>query len=471
VSIRLRLLLAVTLVLIGAFSIVAGVTLRISVTQESIQTLHPPASLPTAVVSRVDAFGRAHDGFRGADTLLSRLSEEQGNDLIVVDRSHHVAASSVARLRAAIVEQADRGHLRLRVLAPDTGVSGRFEVVGIPSAILTSLGKPTGTLYALPRAAADAPVLGLVEQRRDFDRRFLLWLALVALAAVALMLWISDRIVGPIRTLTAAVGDMASGSLQGRVDVRSNDEVGELARAFNELAERLERSETQRKALVADIAHELRTPLTNIRGSIESLQDGLVAASPEELRALHDDTLLLARLVDDLHELSVGDLGALRLETDAVDLDAEVRRAIDAFGEAITARQMRVRISIAQPLPHARGDAGRIRQVMHNLFSNALRYTDDGGTIDVAARRDGEEIRVSVSDDGVGFPAHEADAIFQRFHRVDASRSRATGGTGLGLAIAKQLIEAHGGNIGAFANDPRGATFWFTLPADAHREH
>jgi two-component system sensor histidine kinase BaeS len=300
-----------------------------------------------------------------------------------------------------------------------------------------------------PESLADAVPL--------FNRRFLLVLGGIAAVTLLLALLLTNRLVlAPIATLTAAVRRMEGGSLAERVDANRNDEIGRLARSFNALAARLDESERRRKALVADIAHELRTPLTNIRGSIESLQDGIVTASPEELRALHDDALLLQRLIGDLHELSSGDAGALSLHYAEVDLAALLRGV---------ASDPRVTLEIEADLPPVACDAARIRQVLQNVLSNASRYAPEATPIFVRAKRDGTNVRVEVEDGGPGFPQEAAEAIFERFYRVDDSRSRETGGSGLGLAIAKQLIEAHRGRIGALVNPRGGATVWFTLPA------
>jgi two-component system sensor histidine kinase BaeS len=289
-----------------------------------------------------------------------------------------------------------------------------------------------------------------------FNQRFLVVLAAIAGATLLLALLLTNRLVlAPIAALTGAVRRMEGGSLAERVDIDRNDEIGELARSFNDLAARLEESESRRKAMIADIAHELRTPLTNIRGSIESLQDGIVSASPEELRALHSDALLLQRLIADLHELTAGDSGALRLQKAPVDIGAELRSTI---------ADSRVQLEVEPALPLVDCDAARIRQVVHNVVSNASRYAPEGSIVFVRARHEADSVRVEIDDGGPGFPPQEAAAIFERFHRVDDSRSRQTGGSGLGLAIAKQLVEAHGGRIGAFINERGGATIWFTLP-------
>lgn len=309
---------------------------------------------------------------------------------------------------------------------------------------------------APPTVSTDVAGSPATQQIALFNRRFLIVLGAIAAVTLLLALLLTNRLVlAPIAALTDAVRAMGRGSLSERVNIDRNDEIGELARSFNDLAGRLEESEARRKALIADIAHELRTPLTNIRGSIESLQDGIVTASPEELRALHDDALLLQRLIADLHELSIADAGGLSMHPVDVDVSDEL---------ATAAAGARVSLDVEPDLPRVTCDPARFRQVVHNVLSNALRYTPHGTPVIIRAKREAASVRVEIEDSGPGFPPAEAEAIFERFYRVDDSRSRETGGSGLGLAIAKQLVELQRGSIGAFVNQRGGATVWFTLP-------
>jgi two-component system, OmpR family, sensor histidine kinase BaeS len=335
---------------------------------------------------------------------------------------------------------------------------GAFAVIG---GVTTHIATMRETVLILQRAGGPPNIRANVEPPipKDvevFNRRFLIALVAIAAVTLTLALLLTNRLVlAPIAALTAAVRSVERGQLSERVDIDRNDEIGELARSFNDLAARLEDSEARRKALIADIAHELRTPLTNIRGSIESLQDGIVAATPEELRALHDDALLLQRLVSDLHEISIADAGALRLHL--VDIDVR-----DELGTA--AADPRVALEIQPGLPRVRCDPARFRQIVQNVLANALRYAPDGTRVIVRAKAEESGVRIEIEDSGPGFPPAEAESIFERFYRVDDSRSRETGGSGLGLAIAKKLVEAHRGRIGAFVNQRGGATIWFTLP-------
>ena len=239
------------------------------------------------------------------------------------------------------------------------------------------------------------------------------------------------------------------------------DELGELARSFNAMAAALERNENVRRDLVSDVAHELRTPLAGARASIEAAQDGLVPADAAFLASLQEDVGSLARLVDDLQQLSLAQAGALRMQTADVPVAGLVGRALDAVRPEAARRGLSLRGEVPERLA-ARADADRLLQVVRNLVANALAHARAEIVVS-AAERDGR-VELRVADDGPGVPPEAAPRVFDRFFRADASRSRATGGTGLGLAIARQLAALMGGTL-ALENRPgAGATFVLTLP-------
>jgi signal transduction histidine kinase len=214
--------------------------------------------------------------------------------------------------------------------------------------------------------------------------------------------------------------------------------------------------------MVSDVAHELRTPLTNIRCQIESLQDGLVTADRAALDSLHDETMLLSRLVEDLQELSLAEAGGIRLDLTRVSVDDAVRSAAGAI--APRAREANVRLVIEPgEAPEARADPNRVAQVLRILLDNAVAHTPSGGEIRVRTLA-AEGVRVEVSDTGAGIPREHLPHIFERFYRADPSRARETGGAGLGLAIARQLAQAQGGSISVESDPGRGTTFTVTLP-------
>lgn len=295
-----------------------------------------------------------------------------------------------------------------------------------------------GRVHLLPprEAGPDAPRA----LRLNVDRRLIAGLAVAALLAVGVMLTIFRSVLRPVEALTAGARALAGGRLDARVDVRGNDEVAELGRAFNTMAEALERNERARRSMVSDVAHELRTPLTSIRVQIEAVQDGVVAPDAKWIASLDEDAAALAHLVDDLQQLSLADAGALRLEVGEVLVAEIIERALNGLG----AEGIAITVDIPAGLTvHA--DARRLVQVIRNLVVNALAFASSAITISAMPVDDHIEIRVA--DDGPGVSPEHAERIFDRFYRADASRSRATGGAGLGLAIAKQLVELHGGTI------------------------
>ena len=236
-----------------------------------------------------------------------------------------------------------------------------------------------------------------------------------------------------------------------RVSIRSRDEFGELASTFNQMAQNLADAETQRQRLVADVAHELRTPLTAIQGTLEGMQDGVLAMDEEQLSALYAETMLLNRLVGDLKLLSLAEAGQLQLEKQETDPDELIHQIVDRAKPLADPRNIHLEVELEPDLPHFWVDPGRITQVLNNLLGNALHYTPEGGTITVqgSVPRAGGEIQIAVLDTGPGIDAVDLPFIFDRFYRADKSRSRASGGSGLGLAIVKQLVEAHGGQVRA----------------------
>jgi signal transduction histidine kinase len=256
---------------------------------------------------------------------------------------------------------------------------------------------------------------------------------------------------------------MEQGDLNERVEARSDDEIGELARAFNRMADTLSRNEQLRRDMIGDIAHELRTPLTNIRCQIESLQDGVIEPRREVIDSIHEEAMLLNRLIDDLQELALAEAGQLRLALEPTDIAEIIRKSALAIAPQIEGKKIALRVDAPPDLPAARADGERVHQILRNLLANAVTHTPSEGEIEIRARAAGEEIEIAVSDTGSGIEADQRDRIFERFYRADRSRSRSTGGAGLGLAIVKQLVLAHDGRI-RVESSGRGSQFIFTLP-------
>jgi signal transduction histidine kinase len=302
-----------------------------------------------------------------------------------------------------------------------------------------------------------------------FMNRFYLALGLGTLGgtviAVLLGIVVARSLTSPLRELTAATRAMSAGDLDQHIPVRSQDELGELARSFNQLSDDLLTARELRRQMTADIAHELRTPLSLILGHAEGLVDGVLPPSEETHEIIHDEARRLNRLIDDLRTLALSDAGELTLEREAMPPRALLERAAAAHGADAESQDVALTVDVEDDLPLAQADPDRIAQVLHNLLSNALRYTPAEGSIVLSAGMSDEGISFAVRDTGPGIPEEELERIFDRFYRGDKARQRHEGGAGLGLAIAKSLVERHGGRMWAESEVGRGTTFHFTLPA------
>jgi signal transduction histidine kinase len=295
-----------------------------------------------------------------------------------------------------------------------------------------------------------------------------LFLALLGAGAVAVLVsfFLSRGVLAPVRALTAASQRIAAGHYDERVPASNPDELGRLAHSFNQMAEKLEGTETMRRQLIADVSHELRTPLTAIKGSMEGLLDGVLPASPETYQQIHREADRLSRLVDDLQELSRVEAGAYPLEIHPLALSSLVEATLQRFAAQAESGSIKLHADLPPGLPLVLADHDRITQVLTNLVANAIQYTPAGGQVLIRANEVKGEIQVSVQDTGIGIPAAHLPHLFTRFYRVDKSRSRqAGGGSGIGLAIARLLVEAHGGRIWAASEgEGKGSIFTFALP-------
>lgn len=293
-----------------------------------------------------------------------------------------------------------------------------------------------------------------------------LWLAGFFGAGLAIFLGylFTRQIVAPLDEVASAAGRVARGDLEHRVSISGTSEIARLGESFNAMASTLSRDKQMRQNMVADIAHELRTPLSILQGNIEAMQDGVIDANPENLASIHQEALLLARLVEDLRTLSLADSGQLAFHHAETDLKALSVQVLNGFETQMTAKHISSSLEAPPDLPPVMTDSDRTAQALRNLLANALHFTPDGGKITVRLVKDNAGVTVSVLDTGIGISADELPRIFERFYRVDRSRSRTTGGSGLGLAIVKQLIEAQGGRVWAESQEGSGSAFSFFLP-------
>ncbi len=319
--------------------------------------------------------------------------------------------------------------------------------------------------YLLPQEDSYA------QENAQFEARFLeridnasLVAAMISgAAALVLALLLAYFLTKPVNQLVEATKEVARGDLSYRVDIEKPREFARLGGTFNRMAQELEEAEKRRKNLTSDIAHELRTPLAVQRAHLEAMVDGVFPMTKENLLAIQEQNQLLNRLVEDLRLLTLADAGKLELDLQLVDLQRLVAAVIEQFG----AKAREKRIAIEKDLQHCpmvRADAQRIQQIMQNLLQNGVRYTPEGGTLFIRLECQGAKVTCSVRDTGEGIPEASLPFIFDRFYRVERSRTKVEGGTGLGLAIARNLAEVHNGTLTAENHPEGGAEFILTLP-------
>jgi two-component system sensor histidine kinase BaeS len=353
--------------------------------------------------------------------------------------------------------------------------SGKVRIAGTPGVAeqaelktIRSGGQIVGYLGMRPRQhLTDTHQLLFVKQQK---LAMGLVAAVMLLVSAAISLPLANRLVLPIRRLAASIHRLASGEFDTRVAVGPEDELGELARDFNTLALSLEKTEQARRSWMADISHELRTPLSILRGEIEAIQDGVRQATPDTMRSLHVEVMHLTRLVDDLYQISLYDIGALTYRKTVIDLRALLTHAVDSFRSDFEQKQ----VALHAQLPSAGefqvfADPSRLHQLFNNLLDNALKYTDPGGELSVRLERRAELAVIELADSAPGVPAEDLEKLFDRLYRVDSSRNRATGGAGLGLAICKNIVEAHEGSIRALPSPKGGIAICMELPLTRKR--
>nr|WP_128381789.1 HAMP domain-containing sensor histidine kinase [Streptomyces cavernae] len=344
---------------------------------------------------------------------------------------------------------------------PTNGVAGEAVQRCIDTARREQLAPyvaPPALLFVTTRAGSAAPGFDLSPGNTV---RVAGVAALVLVLTVAVTVAVGIRLVRPLRALTDAARRPAQQHL--RVPVTTNDEIGHLAAAFNDLSERRERVEGQRKAMVSDVAHELRTPLSTIRSWLEAAQDGYAVSDDAFVASLLEEALLLQHIVDDLQHLAQADAGRLRLHP-------ELLRLPELLDHVATAHRGRADTAGVTLTTHTEGaptllaDPVRLRQTIGNLLSNAIRHTPPGGTVTLRCRGAGNQVVIEVADTGTGIAAEDLPRVFDRFWRADKSRSRQTGGSGLGLAIVRQLTEAHGGTVSVTSTPNVETVFTLSLP-------
>jgi signal transduction histidine kinase len=299
----------------------------------------------------------------------------------------------------------------------------------------------------------------------EATHRYLIWGTLAALSlslflSYALITWV----LRPLFQMTAITRQVADGNYSERVDVVSRYEVGQLANSFNHMADNLERIEQLRKNMVADISHELRTPLTNLRGYLEGLSDSVIPPSPETFRMLEQEVLRLVNLVEDLQQLARADAARAFLDRQEISLHKLLDQIMNLYRPNFQEKEIEITWDLEPGSDTVSADPDKLLQAIRNLADNAWKYTPRQGSVTVSTLRGAGCITTTFSNSGAGIAEKDLPFLFERFFRADRSRSRDAGGAGIGLAIVKELIEAHGGKVGA-ESDPQGTRIWFNLPS------
>jgi len=462
-SLQARLLLAVGVLAIAAVAAVAF-TARLSTHQEFERFQDLERVRDAGVVDgTLDPIASVLDKRCCSDAVMAEAVELLGADqsVLVFDSRGKLRAAAgngaaTADLEATFVD----GVMKIDARAGNQSTAARVSVTlkGGPVRRITLDDGTEGSVHVAPVLRGD-DVQPADQFLGSVDRRLLMATAVVAVLALGFTWAIARRITGPISDLRNATRDLASGRLSSRVSAKGSDEIAELARAFNSMADQLERQETLRRHLLHDVAHELRTPLTALQCRVEAMIDGLARETGPTLTQINEEVAHLSQLVRDLEELARAEARELAMTIVDVDTAELCRSAVRVAG---LESDPRLRLAGDSGVP-ARADAMRLRQIVLNLLTNADRHTPSGHVIDVRAFARGNEAVIEVHNTGSTLQPEERDRVFDRFYRVDPARQRATGGSGLGLAIAKHLAEAQGGRVWV-ESDADGVTFGVALP-------
>jgi len=468
-SLLFRLLAAFALVILAGALVVAVLVNRATAGQFRLYADRNGQLWAAQLAPQLEAFYAQQGSWQGVESVLQGAGGMMGQGMgmmggMMSGRSDASDQDMWAMMGLRVVLADARGRVlsdSADLLTGQTLVASQL-ANGAPIQVNgQTVGTVIGAAAANPAAASPAGAF-----LKEVNRSILLAVLAAAVIALVLGALLFLQITAPVRRLTAAAHAIAAGDLSQRVIVRSGDELEELADAFNTMAARLAASEGQRRQMVADVAHELRTPLSVMQANLEAMQDGILPTDAEQLASLHEETLLLSRLVADLRLLSLAEAGQLKLELTESELGELVSRAAERQRPAATAKGVDLVTEIAADAPRVPVDVDRFTQMVGNLVDNALRYTPQGGRIELAVGWSGEAGRgrrpiVTVTDTGSGIAPEDLPHVFDRFYRGDKSRTRASGGSGLGLAIVRQLVEAQHGKVWAespvfHASDDRG---------------
>ena len=456
---RLRFSLAFALIILVTLAVVAVFMLQSN--QQEVRSFMGRGGWLGAeeIITSLESHYLTHNSWEGAELLMSQLSESQGNGQgNGSGRAQGGLAGMISDLRLADRE----GILVYDPNKPNTNEKLENAVIKT-GLVLTVDGSTVG--YLLPPENTTFPGSNYETVLLENLNKALINSALISgLLALIMAVGLAYLLIRPITMLTNAAGRMAAGDLSQRVDIDNPREMASLGRTFNLMAGSLEQAENNRQAMTADIAHELRNPLAVQRANLEALQDGIFPLSQETIKPILEQNQLLTRLVEDLRTIALADAGQLSLRLQETDLSILVQDTCERFTVSAAQKNINLEIKLPSEPPCVTADPERIQQILHNLLQNALRHTPEGGNITLSLAGNEGFANLKIRDSGPGIPPDRLETVFQRFLRIDSSRSRADGGTGLGLSIARQLAEAHGGSLSASNHPEGGAVFILALP-------
>jgi signal transduction histidine kinase len=399
-----------------------------------------------------------------ANTLQVRFLLLDSNSRILQDSGRQLAGQSLDLSKEKDLRPSGAGPAGFAFVTQE--VAGTRQVLFQPSPFLplqlVTVPNVVPTSYRILMAV---PEQNLSAVWRQLATRILIAAGAGLLLAVLLSAWIARSIVRPLARMTRASEEMARGHYQQRIESKRRDEVGRLAAAFNSMAAEVSHSDQMMRDLLANVAHELKTPLTSIQGFSQALSEGAVRSQDEYERAgriINDEAERMRRLVEDLLYLSQIESGQVRMEHEPIDVGLLLQNALERISHRAQEGNRSLELFVQPDLPLVIGDERRLEQVLANLLDNALRYTPSGGTIRLQAQRQGGQIAIAVHNTGSYIPPEDQQRVFERFYRVERSRSGRNGG--LGLAIVSEIVAAHGGTVDVRSSPTGGTEFRFTLP-------
>ncbi len=399
--------------------------------------------------------------------LLNRADKNLGTEIWVIDRRGAVIAASADQkihegdlVEPDDIAQMQQGRVSIR--------QGKSHVYG-ETVLWVTVPVKSGE-NVIGGIIMYAPIMGITQTMQNVKNLFIYSAVVSIIFSTIVVYFLSKYVTGPLQEINRVAKQLARGDFSERVGITRNDEIGDLGRSFNYMADEIEKQEKMRRGFVADVSHELRSPLTNIQGFLEAMIDGKDKTAEDRTRYLsiiHKETVRLTGLVNELLDLSRLESGIVPMEKQPVDLTEIARVAAAKAGRVMADKGVKLSLDLPAHEVVAPGNRDRLEQVLTNLLDNAGRYSPGGEEITVRVKESAGRAVVTVADNGPGIPAEDLPYIWERFYKVDKARCRETGGTGLGLAIVRQIIESLGGQVQVQSEEGRGTEIGFALPLSA----